>query len=86
MKNTRIYYDDEGDFLEISVGEPKECIAEEIEPGIFIRFDKKTGEAKSIGILDFKKRSRLKNIEFNLPINFDLSEIKEKLINEKVDL
>lgn len=80
MKNTKIYYDDEGDFLEISIGEPTECIAEEIEPGIFLRIDKKTGEAKSIGILDFKKRSQLKNIEFKLPINFDLSEIKDKLV------
>ncbi len=74
MKNkTRLYYDEEGDFLEIFVGEPTECYAEEIEPGVFLRIDKKTGEAKSIGILDFKKRSRLKNIEFNIPIGFDLS-------------
>jgi hypothetical protein len=73
----RVYYDEEGDFLEISIGEPTECYAEEIEPGIFLRIDKKTGEAKSIGILDFRKRSNLKNIEFNLPFNIDISQIKE---------
>ncbi|MBS3080826.1 DUF2283 domain-containing protein [Candidatus Pacearchaeota archaeon] len=80
MKNkTRFYYDEEGDFLEIYVGEPSECYAEEIEPGIFLRIDKKTGEAKSIGILDFRKRSHLKDIEFNIPIQMDFSNIKEKL-------
>ena len=74
MKNkTRLYYDEEGDFLEISVGEPTECSAEEIEPGVFLRIDKKTGEAKSIGILDFKERSRSKDIEFNLPVEFNFS-------------
>ena len=80
MKNkTRLYYDEEGDFLEIFVGEPTECYAEEIEPGVFLRIDKKTGEAKSIGILDFRKRTNLENIGFNLPIEFDFSKINKKL-------
>ena len=78
MRNkTRFYYDEEGDFLEISIGEPTECYAEEIEPGIFVRIDKKTEEVKSIGILDFRKRSNLKDIEFNLPIGFDFAQIKK---------
>ncbi len=82
MKNkTRLYYDEEGDFLEISVGNPTECYAEEIEPGVFTRVDKKTGEAKSIGILDFRKRTHLKDIEFSLPIGFDLSQIKKKVVS-----
>jgi len=80
MKNkTRLYYDEEGDYLEIFVGEPSECYAEEIEPGVFLRIDKKTGEVKSIGILDFRKRTSLKDVEFNLPIRFDFSEISEKI-------
>ena len=82
MKNkTRLYYDEEGDFLEISVGEPTKCYAEEIEPGVFARTDKKTGEVKSIGILDFRKRTHLKDIEFSLPIGFDLSQIKKKVVS-----
>lgn len=76
---TRLYYDEEGDFLEISVGEPTECYAEEIEPGVLVRIDKKTGEAKSIGILDFRKRTHLKDIEFSIPIGFDMTRIKKKL-------
>jgi hypothetical protein len=70
---TRFYYDEEGDFLEISLGEPTECYAEEIKPGVFLRFDKKTNEMKSISILDFKNRSNLKDIEFDLPISFKLN-------------
>jgi len=77
---TRFYYDEEGDFLEISVGEPTECYAEEIEPGVFVRIDKETGEAKSLSILDFRKRAHVRDIEFNLPIGFDLSEIKKRFV------
>ena len=78
MKNkTRLYYDEEGDFLEISIGESTECHAEEIEPGIFLRTDIKTGKVKSISILDFRKRAHLRDIEFNLPIEFNLSEIEK---------
>ena len=78
-KKTRLYYDEEGDFLEISVGEPTECYAEEIEPGVFVRIDNQTGEVKSISILDFLERTQSKDIEFNVPIGFDFSKIKEKL-------
>lgn len=68
----RSYYDEEGDFLEISVGEPTECYAEEVEPGIFIRFDKKNNQVKSIGVLDFKQRARtLQEIILNLPLKID---------------
>ena len=80
MKNkTRLYYDEEGDFLEISVGNPTKCYAEEIEPGVFVRVDEKTGEVKSVSILDFRRRSNLKDIEFSLPIGFDFSQIKKKI-------
>ena len=51
-----IYYDKEGDFLEVSFGEPaKEGTTEEIEPGIFITRDIEKGAITDIGILDFKK-------------------------------
>ena len=79
---TRRYYDEEGDYLEISIGEPTECYAEEVEPGVFVRIDNQTGEAKSIGILDFRKRTHLRDIEFSLPIAFDIAQIK-KLIKNK---
>ncbi len=63
-----IYYDEEGDFLEIFIGKPTKSNAIEIEQGIYIRKDEKTNEVKSIGIISFKKRANLKDIELNLPI------------------
>ena len=43
----RIYYDEEGDFLEIGIGQPpKKEYTEEIESGIFITKDEKTDEIK----------------------------------------
>lgn len=68
-----IYYDEEGDFLEISVGKPTKSIAEEVQDGVFLRKDEETGEVKSIGILGFKKRANLKDIELKLPVEINLS-------------
>lgn len=70
----RVYYDEEGDFLEISIGKPAQCYATEVEPGVFIRKDEKTEEVKSVGILGFKKRSKqLKDIEVQLPVKVTFS-------------
>ncbi|MDP4012917.1 MAG: DUF2283 domain-containing protein [Candidatus Nanoarchaeia archaeon] len=57
MKNQiKVYYDKEGDFLEISIGKPSKCYAAEMKPDVFVRKDEETDEIKSIGILNFKKR------------------------------
>ncbi len=70
----RVHYDEEGDFLEISIGKPAECYADEIEPGLFLRKDEKTDEIKSIGIVGFKKRSKdLKDIDLRLPVGITLT-------------
>lgn len=72
----RVYYDEEGDFLEISVGEPTKCYASEVQPGVFLRKDEQSGEVKSIGIMGFKKRTQnLKDIELYLPVEVNLSAI-----------
>jgi len=73
----RVYYDEEGDFLEISIGKPAKSYAEEVKPGVFIRFDEKTKEVKSVGIFSFKKRAKeLKDIKLNLPIEVSFSTLK----------
>ena len=70
----RVHYDGEGDFLEISIGEPTQCYAEEIGPGVFLRKDEKTGEVKSIGILGFKQRSKdTQDIEVKLPVRLSMT-------------
>ena len=71
-----IYYDKEGDFLEVSFGEPAlEGTTDEIEPGIFITKDIETDRITNIGILDFKKRVQiLKRIlnQFNLQMPIEV--------------
>ena len=72
----RVYYDEEGDFLEISAGKPSKCHASEIRPGVFIRIDEKSEEVKSIGILGFKKRTKdLKDIKLEIPIEVSFSSL-----------
>ena len=70
-----IYYDEEGDFLEVSFGLPtEEGTTEEIEQGIFVTKDIKTEKVKNVGILDFKKKAIilkhiLEKVNLKLPIN-----------------
>ncbi|HLC55847.1 MAG TPA: DUF2283 domain-containing protein [Candidatus Nanoarchaeia archaeon] len=51
-------YDEEGDFLEISIGKPRKSYAREVKPGVFLRIDEKTDEVTSIEIIEFKKRAK----------------------------
>lgn len=73
-----IYYDEEGDFLEVSFGvPPKTEYSEEIEPGVFITKDEATDEIKGIGILSFKKRTQilrkvLDKVNKRLPIEINI--------------
>ena len=82
MKNYEtidIYYDEQGDFLEVSFGLPPETeYTEDIEEGIFVTKDRKTDEVKSVGILSFKARARetlLKNVlkRLGMSIHLDIS-------------
>jgi|TARA_B100002003_G_C14018743_1_gene491335 hypothetical protein len=74
-----IYYDESGDFLEITFGvPPKTEYSDEIEPGVFITKDEETNEVKGVGILDFKKRVQLlkeilKRVNKRLPIEISIS-------------
>ena len=71
-----VHYDEEGDFLEISIGKPTKCYAEEVKPGIFLRIDEKTKEVKSVGIISFKKRAKdIKDIKLKLPIEVNFSHL-----------
>lgn len=78
-KTYGIYYDEEGDFLEITFGEPPEIeYTDEIEEGVFITRDEITGEVYSVGILSFKQRVEVLGrilLKFNkkLPGEIDIS-------------
>jgi len=74
-----IYYDSEGDFLEVSFGEaPETEYTEDFDEGIFITKDAKTHEIKSVGILDFIRRKKLlretlKQLNISMPIEVSFS-------------
>ncbi|MBS3092417.1 DUF2283 domain-containing protein [Candidatus Pacearchaeota archaeon] len=68
-----LYYDEESDYLEIFVGEPKPNYGEEVSDGVTLFKDEVTNELVGIGILGFKKRSKnLHDIKLNLPIDIGL--------------
>mgnify|MGYP001569453324 CR=1 FL=1 len=67
-----MYYDEEGDYLEIRIGEPRSNYGEEIDDNITIFKDTETDEIVGIGILNFKKRANLHNLEVNLPVDIGL--------------
>jgi len=75
-----IYYDEEGDFLELTFGEPPENeYSEQTESGIFITKNEKTNQLYGIGILGFKKRCYvlneiLKKMNINFPLNISCSD------------
>ncbi|MBI2656203.1 hypothetical protein HYX03_00505 [Candidatus Woesearchaeota archaeon] len=90
----RVYYDEEGDFLEISIGNPTKCYASEVKPGVFLRIDethenqkfsghrkskrfsRESEEVKSIGIIDFKKRTKnLQDIKLDIPVEVNFSHL-----------
>ena len=70
----QIYYDEEGDFLEINTGRYTKGYFKDIGEGIAKRIDEKTGKITGIAILSFKKRSKqLKDAKINLPLNIEIT-------------
>jgi uncharacterized protein YuzE len=72
-----IYYDEEGDFLEIGIDDPQEGTFQNLGDGIFERVNKNTGEIMGLAITSFKKRtSGLKELKFTLPLKLELTHSK----------
>ena len=69
-----VYYDDEGDLLEIRIGKPTIAYMRDLGNDVFERVDEKTGEIRGFSILNFKKRTeKLKPIEVSLPFKLRIS-------------
>ena len=69
-----IYYDEKGDFIEISSGDISNCYFDNLGNGIFKIIDKETLEVKGITIFSFKTRTRdLDEIKLSLPFKFNIS-------------
>ena len=74
-KQMRIYYDEEGDFLQIMFREPTEDYGDHISKDIVFFKDVNSDEIIGIGVYNFKKHSKdLNNILINLPIKINLEE------------
>ncbi len=65
-----IYYDEEGDFLEITIKNPPEAsYCEDVDEEVFIRREEESHEVIGLGILNFKEHSKdLKNILNKVPV------------------
>ena len=71
----QLYYDEEGDFLEINIGKYAKGYFKDAGEGLFESIDEKTGKLTGIAILGFKKRTReLKGLKINLPVKIELLE------------
>jgi len=69
-----IYYDEEGDFLEITGGDISNCYFKNLGNGIFEIVEKKSGNAKGIAIFNFKAKSEnLETLKLSLPFQFTIS-------------
>jgi len=70
MENMNIYYDEEGDFLEISSEDISNCFFDNLGNGVFRIVDKNTNEVKGVAIHNFKARTKSDSIKLKLPFKF----------------
>ncbi len=80
MENINIYYDEDGDFLEITKGDISNCYFDNLGDGIFQVIDKKTKEVKGIAVHNFKARSKSDSIQLKLPFQFNFGYLSEKAL------
>ena len=67
-----MHYNEEGDLLELRIGEATDSYFEDFGNDIFERVDRKTGEIKGLAIFNFKKRIE-KDLDINIELPFDIS-------------
>ena len=72
-----MFFDKEGDILDISLGDPRVAISREVGDDILIRVDPKTNEVLGITILNFEKRfERTKKEIFPITVALAQSEVE----------
>jgi uncharacterized protein YuzE len=72
-KEIRIVYDDEGDILDLSLGEPQEAVSKEIENDFFLRVNVVSGEVVGFSILNFRKWFKDRKDIKVLPVKAELA-------------
>ncbi len=69
----QLYYDEEGDFLEIQIGGYTEGSFKNLGDGIFERLDKKTKKVTGIAVMGFRKRTEsLGDVKVSLPVEIKI--------------
>jgi len=72
-----IYYDDEGDYLEIFIENSSPTYGEDIGDDVTLFKKEGSDEIVGIGVLNFRKRAKsLDDIKINLPFNVNFSALK----------
>ena len=72
MDKMNIYYDEEGDYLEITMGDIDNCYFDNLGNGIFEIVDKSNKKIKGIAIFSFKKRTKnLEDLKISLPFKLE---------------
>ena len=73
-KKLNIWFDKEGDFLELTIGKPVKGFFREIDNDMLKRVDAKTGKVIGFSILNFSKRfDKIKETKgFELPLDIEL--------------
>lgn len=73
-KKLNIWFDKEGDFLELTIGKPVKGFFKEIGDDMLERVDAKTGKVIGFSILNFSKRfDKLKETKrLQLPVGIEL--------------
>ena len=78
-ENMSIYYDEEGDYLTIFVGESGSNYGEDVAEGVTIFRDNQSNKIIGIGIMDFRTRTRnLEEIQLKLPFSINFSLISKQ--------
>jgi|TARA_Y100000034_G_scaffold51026_1_gene62775 hypothetical protein len=73
----KIYYDEEGDYLEIFIKKGAPSYGEDINSGITIFKEEETDEIIGIGILNFRKKARnFDELDLDLPFEVNFSAMK----------
>jgi uncharacterized protein YuzE len=69
------FFDEEGDVLDITIGEPRKAVAKELKNDVAVRVDPKSGEIVGIVILNFMKRFKRKKKpeKIELPVKITIT-------------
>ncbi|MBS3086432.1 DUF2283 domain-containing protein [Candidatus Pacearchaeota archaeon] len=72
-----IYYDEEGDYLEIFIEGKSPTYGEDLGDDVTLFKKEETDEVVGVGVLNFRKRTKnLDEIKLNLPFKVNFSSLK----------